>query len=287
MTVRYRLGVCGLAVSGPARHDWAALGGLGPRRFEIGMLDSGEDLPAALAALRPTAFGVHWPLRAEDGHDMRLLEGDRAAFTGALRAIERRMAGTGAAYVLVHLSQRGEAWPEASELEARLHGLADLAHALGMEVVLEPKEAVGAPDGLAAFASRVGALPAGLAFCLDCNDWCSARRHLPPGAVPRVGAAHVHLHAMHLRPDGSGLYLHAPPWVDPGPVPGWPDMIQPDADELARLADGTRPVAINLEVDPRYLARMPDCLAAVRAHLRAAGWREEAEPAPGGGPAPA
>lgn len=279
--MRYRLGLCGFTVSGPGGHDWRALGRLGPRRFEISMLGPDEDLEAVLGALRPAAFGVHWPLRAGDGVGLRLLGCDRPAFSAALERIGGAMAGTGAAYVLVHLSQRGEPWPDASELSARLAALSDLARGLGMEIVLEPKEAVGASDGLAAFASRVAALPQGLALCLDTNDWRSARRHLPPDAVPRVGAAYLHLHAMHLRPDGSGLYLHAAPWVDPGPVPGWPEIVQPDAVELACLADRARPVTVNLEVDPRYRPRMPDCLEAVRAQLRAAGWEEEPEPPSG------
>jgi len=242
---------------------------------ELNQLGPGEDLAGFLRAVRPSLFGVHWPLCPGDPRDLRLLGSDRAGFEEALARLGRRMAGTGAAYVLVHFPERGEPWPGQAEVGERVWALGALARELGMDVVLEPKEPVAEPGGLAAFASSGLRLPPGVAFCLDTNDWRNACRHLPPATAPAVPATHFHLHAMHLRPDGSGLYLHAPPWVDPGPDPGWPELLQPDPAELARLAGPASPVAVNVEVDPRYATRMLACLEAVRGRLAAAGWLEE------------
>jgi sugar phosphate isomerase/epimerase len=274
--VRYRLGVSAFVEDGPAGHDWDALASLGVRHFELSMLRAGEPLPRVLGRLRPASFGVHWPLLAEDGMATRLLDTREAAFAAHLEAMRRRLRGSGAAYVLVHFSQREERWPESSEISRRLEALAALAAELGIEVVLEPKESVGRPDGLASFARRAPHLPAGVSLCLDTNDWISAARHLPePMALLGARAAYFHLHAMHLRPDGSGLYLHAPPWVEPGPDPAWPEVLQPDPAEMEALAVPGRAATVQVEVHPRYRARMAQALDAVRRRLAAAGWIEE------------
>lgn len=281
--MRYRLGVSAFVADrrllDPGHgqgHDWAVLRGLGVEHCELSMLGADESLPSALALLQPASFGVHWPLLAADGLDLQLLASTPAQFAAGLELIRRRLQGTGAAYVLLHFGQRGERWPAQAELAGRLGALADLGRGLGLEIVLEPKQSLAQPDGLVEFAARVPALPAGVSLCLDTNDWHTAvHRHGCPRGRLAGRAAHFHLHAMHLRPDGSGLYLHAPPWCDQGEDPPWPELRQPDAGELGELADPGRVVRVQLELHPRYLGRAAAAVVAARERLGAQGWVEQ------------
>ncbi len=280
MTVSYRLGVSAFVAESATGHDWAALARLPVRHFEIGALQDREALDAAAAVLHPASMGIHWPLYRADGGAYHLLAAEPSEFAELMGRIRQRLAGSGAAYLLMHLGQRGEPWPDADRVHERLAGLAALGRDLGLELVLEPKESVAQGDGLSGFVGRVSALPPGTALCVDTNDWASARRHLGRGVDCLAGRAqYFHLHAMHVRPDSGGLYLHAPPWVPPGADPAWPEVAQPSPEELDRMADRARAVAVQVEVHPRYLARMPEALAAVRATLAGMGWRE-ADPEP-------
>ena len=282
MGVRYRLGVSGFVAERGNRHDWAWLAAFPVRHFELSTLYAGEELAEALGRLRPASFGVHWPLRAPSAPaaglaEPLLLQSSRAAFHSELQAIHAALRGSGAAYVLVHFPQRGEAWPDPPELEARLELLAGLATELGLEVLLEPKERLIAPGGLSGFVQRVPLLPPGVALCLDTSDWRTAAHHLGCGPEPLAGrAAAFHLHSMHVRPESGGHYLHAPPWVEPGPEPAWPEVLQPEPGELQLQAARERVVTVQVELDPRYAARLPDSLRAVRRRLGALGWVEEA-----------
>ena len=274
-TVLYRLGISAFVGEGEAGHDWDALSRLPVRHFEIGTLHGSEVLHDATGALRPLSFGVHWPLYASDGQAYELLASPPGTFAALLSRMRDRVAGTGARYLLVHLAQRREVWPEDEVVTDRLRQLAALAAELAVEVVLEPKESVARGDGLSGYVTRAPRLPAGLAMCLDTNDWASARRHLGRGPDCLAGrAAYFHLHAMHVRPDGGGLYLHAPPWVGPGGDPPWPDVKQPEGSDLDVMAERGRPVTVQIEVHPRYRARMPGAIAAVRSQLAGLGWRE-------------
>lgn len=280
--VRYRLGLSAFVGEGASGHAWSDLARLPARHYEIGTLHGADRLPAALEVLRPASFGIHWPLYAADGQDYQLLASPPATFEALLACVRDRVAGSGARYVLVHLGQRREPWPDPLEVRRRLAALADLARGLGVEVILEPKESVAQGDGLSGFVACVPwPLPPGLGLCVDTNDWASARRHLGRGPQCLAGrASHFHLHAMHVRPDTGGLYLHAPPWVGPGGDPPWPEVRQPEAEHLDVMAARGRGVMVHLEVHPRYRARMPEAIAAVRGRLARLGWREaDEEPA--------
>ncbi len=273
--VTYRLGVSAFVVDGPAGHDWNALAPLSVRHYELSALHGPADLQQAVAALRPASFGIHWPLHAADGLAYACLSSTADAFANFLERIRDRVTGTGASYVLVHLAQRGEVWPDDGVVAARLWALHVLAAELGVEVVLEPKESIAQGDGLSGYVERVRQLPPGLALCLDTNDWASARRHLARGPDCLAGrAAYFHLHAMHVRPDSGRLYLHAPPWVPPGGDPDWPELHHPDPADLDVFAARDRTVTVQIEVHPRYGAQMPNAVTAVRERLAGLGWRE-------------
>lgn len=275
LPVVYRLGVSAFVCDGPAGHDWTALSRLPVRHYEIGTLHGADTLEGTVETLRPGTFGIHWPLRVADGHDYHLLASSPEAFEVLLVRIRDSITATGTRYVLVHLGQRGEPWPDQVTVSRRLTDLAACAADLGVEIVLEPKESVAHGDGLSGFVERLPVLPAGLALCVDSNDWASAGRHLRRGPECLAGrAAYFHIHSLHVRPDSGGLYLHAPPWVAPGDDPPWPELRQPEAADLEVMAERGRAVTVQIEVHPRYRARLPEAIAAVRAHLARLGWRE-------------
>gem|GEM_PF-5553915 len=294
MSARYRLGLSAFVVDRgvlgrppaglhptapavPSGHDWAALRGFGVRHYELSMLAGADALSRALDALAPASFGIHWPLLAGDGLDLRLLSSTPTEFDRHLEVIRRRVDGCGADYLLVHFGQRGERWTGADEVARRLDALADMGRGLDMEIVLEPKQSLGLRDGLVEFSERVSRLPPGIALCMDVNDWATAvHRHGCPTDRFAGRAAYFHLHAMHVRPDGSGLYLHAPPWIDAGADPPWPDLRQPEPAVLEMLAARGRVLTVQLEVHPRYVGRAGAAVRAARERLSRLGWVEEA-----------